>query len=366
MKPVLFRVTNNLNIGGVQRRMLDVLSHFVNDYDIHVVVYKEKGVLAEEFEKKGIKIHFVKAKGTFDFLAILKISKLMKKYKADIVHTHSMGGNIKGLIAAYLAGVKKRFAHVHVKMELHWYGRSKLKRLKHQLEEKIILCLFAKKIFFVSKSILDEFLKRFSLGLQEKCLVLYNGFDVESFPVKSLNHDKEFFKLGVALRLVESKNLTFIVDTIAILKNFKNNFKFYFVGDGPYKDYLQNYIKEKNLEVYFEFVGETKNPYSYITDFDLVVFPSKNEGLPAGLIEPLLMKVPVVAVDTEINREVINIYNGGILLEENPELFAKKIAEVLDNYEVFYKSLSFEKYHNEFDIKSHLFKLRKFYEGDEE
>ena len=128
-KPVLFRVTNNLNIGGVQRRLRSLLPRLLPYYDVHVVTYKDKGIFFDELASLGVKSHFIPLKGKWDPVGIYKMSRLFKKYNAQIVHTHSLGGNISGILAAAMAKVPVRVAQVHL-CHLHWYAQKKLHKKK--------------------------------------------------------------------------------------------------------------------------------------------------------------------------------------------------------------------------------------------
>ncbi len=98
-KPVLFRVTNNLNIGGITSRLRLVLPLLTKFFEVHVVTYKEQGVLVEELKQKGVHVHHLPIKGKWSPLSIYQYAKLFRQYKADIVHTHSFGGNITGILA---------------------------------------------------------------------------------------------------------------------------------------------------------------------------------------------------------------------------------------------------------------------------
>jgi len=67
---------------------------------------------------------------------------------------------------------------------------------------------------------------------------------------------------------------------------------------------------------------------------------SKFEGFPNSLLEASIMGVPSIACDFNSGaaREIINDGKSGFIIpvEENNELLANKINEMMDNYDSFY------------------------------
>lgn len=363
MKKVLFRITNNLNVGGVQKRLLETLPELLPYFNIHIIVYKEKGTLAEEFEKRGIKVHFVPSKTTWDISCILKIKNLLKKYHADIVHTHSYGGCIKGSIAAKWAGVKKVISHIHVPLEMHWYGKWKAKRYKKMIIEKLVHKFFVSKVVFVSKTLMDEYINKGGfIDNRNKLRVLYNGFDLSCFPLFPKEYNGDVFIIGSMGRIVESKNFFFFLHVASELVKQDVNFLFYIIGDGPLLNRLKSYVKEKKIEKYFVFTGMIKNPIQMLSDVHLYLFCSKTEGLGGALIEPLLTGTPVLAVENRVNREIMDLGRGGEVLPEDIELFVKKIFDIKNNYNNYKASLSFEQYRSLFSMERLISDYRELYE----
>jgi len=363
MKKTVFRITNNLNVGGVQKRLLETLPELLPYCNIHIIVYKEKGVLAEEFENKGIKVHLVPSKTTWDMSCILKIKKLLKKYDADIVHTHSYGGCVKGAIAAKLAGVKKIVSHIHAPLDMHWYGKWKVKRYKKMLMEKVIHWLFVDRVLFVSKTLMNEYLNKGSFFKKSKKLeVLYNGFDLSHFPLKKAYSSGNFFKIGAMGRVVESKNFSFFLHIACEILKKDKKFMFYLIGNGPLLNDFKKYTIERGIEKYFVFTGMVQKPVELLKDLDLYLFCSKTEGLGGSLVEPLLLGIPVLAVENPVNKEIIQNGHGGEVLAEDKKIFAQKIFEIKNSYSNYTESLSFDQYRSCFSMEKLIQKYKNIYD----
>ncbi|MDQ7031905.1 MAG: glycosyltransferase [Desulfonauticus sp.] len=314
-KPVLFRVTNNLDLGGVQRRLYALLPELTPFYHVHIVTYKKKGILFEELQKKGVFCHYLPLRGKWDPIGIIKMARLFKKYQADIVHTHSFGGNISGILAAFIAGVPVRIGQVHL-AKLHWYARG-LHRKKQIFEENIIHLLLSKKILFVSKESLNYFLQH-TIGLKSKCLILHNGINLtQNIKTKKteLTNLKQI-KIGFVGRIARGKGLDYFLNfALEVLKQDKN-YLFVVIGGGDitfWKSKIPAWAKENIL-----FLGQKKDVFSYYLDLDLLLFTSEPEveGMPGVVLEACGCGLPILARESEPVKEIKEYYSRIMFIDE--------------------------------------------------
>lgn len=72
---------------------------------------------------------------------------------------------------------------------------------------------------------------------------------------------------------------------------------FLIVGDGPYREKLEQEIKERHLESVLSLVGNVPNRdiARYYAVADLFIMPSEQEGFPRVLLEAMAMGIPFVA-----------------------------------------------------------------------
>lgn len=354
-KPVVFRVTNNLNIGGVQKRLRALLPLLSRDFEVHVVTYKDKGIFFEELKKLGVKTHFIPFKGKWDIIGIFKLSRLFRKYKADIVHTHSLGGNISGILAASLARVKVKIANVHL-AKLHWYAKNKLHKKKQALEENLIHLCFTDKILFVSKESLD-FFKQNTFGLEKKCLVLHNGLE---FPEKDIFIENQFSKkdnkvVGFVGRIAKGKGLDFFIDyALSILKE-DQRFLFLIVGGGN----IEHWQKKipTSFESNFIFTGEVKDVNRYYAMLDLLLFTSEPgvEGMPGVVLEAGFWGLPILSRYNKCIEEIQKYYSRIKFIEEDKTPL-QNIKEALGLPEVDKSKLE-----SEFSLEAMYERTKKIY-----
>jgi len=313
-KPVLFRVTNNLKVGGVQRRLRALLPLLTEHYEVHIVTYKEKGVLFDELAELGVHTHFLPRKGHWNPVAIWKLARLFHKHKADIVHTHSFGGNIFGILAAALARVPMRVGQVHLS-DLHWYGTTAMRRKKQMLEERLVHRLFSHKVLFVSRES-REYFKRHTRLPDKMLTILHNGLDlpgiIEAASRKELGLPEEKKLIGFVGRLARGKGAGRFLE-IAREASHQSPGKFHFVviGDGEVLSRHQAWSREQGLETDITFLGERHDIHRCYAALDCLIFCSDPgvEGMPGVVLEACAHGLPILALKTAPLEEIHAYYS---------------------------------------------------------
>ena len=104
-------------------------------------------------------------------------------------------------------------------------------------------------------------------------------------------------------------------------------------GDGPDRPALQRLIRERGLEHRVRLLGN--RPHAEIAALmaaaDVMLLPSRSEGLATVWVEALAAGTPVVSTDVGGIREVIDRPEAGRIVPPNPAEIAKAIADILDD-----------------------------------
>jgi 1,2-diacylglycerol 3-alpha-glucosyltransferase len=170
--------------------------------------------------------------------------------------------------------------------------------------------------------------------------VIPSPVDLAKF--EQLEPDKIRAKLGLAGceillyvgRLSEEKNLTFLINTFALLAKKRSNSRLVLVGKGVDELDLRRTVEKLDLKQQVIFTGPV--PYDEIPHYtaaaDLFVFPSKTDTQGLVLVEAMAAGTPVVAVEADSSREVLS-HGGGILVPGEVDSFASTIEQLLDNRE---------------------------------
>jgi glycosyltransferase involved in cell wall biosynthesis len=136
-------------------------------------------------------------------------------------------------------------------------------------------------------------------------------------------------KLVLAVgRLVEQKNHELAIRAIAQVPGAT----LAIVGDGPLRPELERLVADLQAPVIF--TGVRKDARALMGAADVVVMPSRWEGLPLTALEALASGTPLVATSVRGLRELLTDGENALLVPEDSEALASAIHRVLDDREL--------------------------------
>lgn len=292
-KKILFIITKS-NWGGAQRYVYDLATTLPKDQFEVSVAFGAEGLLAKKLQEAKIATFLVTALQrdvslSSDVKSFLKLLKLFRTEKPDIVHLNSSKAGGVGALAARIAGVPRIIFTVHGWP--FWERRSPLSRALIYLFSWLT-ALFSHKVIVVSNYDLSIAKKMPFVG--NKVIRIYNGIDL-NLPLGSAKAIRNEFPEGVRItgtigELNKNKN------QIALIEEARNNPNMYvaIVGDGENREFLYKKIKEYNLKAQIRLIG-FRPASEVLKGFDVFALPSIKEGLPYVLLEARVAGLPIVA-----------------------------------------------------------------------
>ena len=102
---VLHLITS-LEVGGTQHGLLLGLPRFDPERYEHIICSLMNRIpMAEQFRESGIEVHSLGLSRRTDLSVVLRLRRLMKKIKPDILHTYLLHANVLGRIVGRLVGI---------------------------------------------------------------------------------------------------------------------------------------------------------------------------------------------------------------------------------------------------------------------
>ena len=163
--------------------------------------------------------------------------------------------------------------------------------------------------------------------LRDQTSVLPIGVDITR-PIKLISRTQD-------PTIVHVGGFTFEKDHESLIRIFQKvldripEARLWLVGDGPLRPQIESLVSENNLKDKVSFFGYVSNPLDYTAAADVLVLPSKIEGLPGVILEAFYCKTPVVAYDTGGISEVLNTDTGFLIPSGDQKSFADAICYVL-------------------------------------
>ena len=179
--------------------------------------------------------------------------------------------------------------------------------------------------------------------------VINNGIDINS-PIKISRPGKivrqslgfnDSEKLVVCVsRLSYEKGLDIIVRAFPKLIEKDQSIYGVIVGDGPLKNEIKRLIEKVKMKDRLRLVGYSEHPGDYMQVADVVVLPSRSEGMPNVILEAMALGKPVVATDVGGVAEIISHNISGLVIKpENIDELIGSIIKILSEDE-FSKKIS--------------------------
>ncbi|MFX0136788.1 MAG: glycosyltransferase family 4 protein [Candidatus Hodarchaeota archaeon] len=360
-------------MSGVQKVMVDFLIHLDRRrYDIKVICHAE-GELTNVLTKHKISYIILpelrrKINLYFDVIAFLKLISIFKKYKFNIVHTHSSKPGFLGRLAAKIAGVQVIIHTVHG-FAFHQFS-SKWNILIFQLLEKIA-GLAADKIILLNKTDFEYAIKN-RIANVGKLIKIYNGIPLDKFDFEidiqkkkySLNIPNDYFIVGSVGRLWEQKSPhDFIAAIPDVLKQVPNTY-FLVIGNGHLRKDLESLSEKLSIQNYIKFLGWRNDVPEILKILDVFVQTSLWEGLSLSILEAMATRKPIVATNIKGNNELILNNRTGFLIQPNDfKKLASNIIRLLKNKKLA-KGMGREgrkRVEEKFNINSHVEQIENIY-----
>ncbi|MDI3534634.1 MAG: hypothetical protein PWQ82_999 [Thermosediminibacterales bacterium] len=309
----LAHVISDVNVGGAGRYLWNLLKYSNTELFNIDIICPHNGELFKLFSNLDFNLlELPDGDNTLSLKQFRVLNCYFSKNKYHIVHTHA---NLSGRLAAVLNKVPVK---VYTR---HGIGKNRTKMGK--LQNRLI-SLFTDRAVAVSNAVKDSLVRD---GFpSNKITVIYNGIDFEEIHnagfkniKKELGFDENIFVIGVVARLTPEKGHEILLKALQKLKQRDKQFKVLFIGDGVYKNNLENQIKNLGMENDVYILGYRKDVISIIKNLDISVLPSLSEGLGLALLESMACGVPVIGTKTGGIPEIIKHMHNGLLVKSGDE-----------------------------------------------
>jgi len=364
-------------MSGVQKVSLDELTHLDANYFDRLVVCKCPGEFTENLQKQGIRVHYIpeldrNISPWRDLRAYIALKNFFINEKPDIVHTHSSKTGILGRFAAKAANVPFIIHTVHG-FAFPAESQRAVKSLFKLLE--FIAGTFTDKLIVLNSS--DEKIAIHSLAIPSKKIILLpNGIDISTYcpadPQQRLELRKFLFKInsedhmiiGMIGRLWRQKNPQCFIRAAIDVANCRNDVSFFVIGDGEFRNELDQLIQSSNCSDRIYILGWRSDVPKLLKGLDVMVLPSRWEGMPLAILEAMSTGVPVVASNIPGNRDLISDrLDGSLFSSDDHKELAKILIDLIDQpaKRSRFSTMSLTKIHTKYTLHARIEKIIAIY-----
>lgn len=297
---------------GLDKKKFALSFILLNDKPSYLAAHlREMGIPVTEFSPGG-KSRWIQT--------AWKISRILRKEKADVIHTHMYVADILGQIAGRLAGVKTRVYTRHSSNESRKYHR------KNRIDR--FVNRHCTHVLAISENVKEILIKEEKVN-PEKIRLIHHGFDLDRFAqvpeadIRALdgkyNPAGKRPVIGVVARYSHWKGIQFIIEAFRdLLKAYPQALLLLAnARKGDYKDELAAQLAQLPVGSYHEIVFE-HNLFALYHLFDVYVHVPIDPELEAfgqTYVEALAAGIPSVFTLSGVAREFIRDRQNAMVVD---------------------------------------------------
>lgn len=290
--------SNQLKNDGITNSILNYYDH-MDRSDMEVDLLKTADIAPEikgRIQEIGLRVVFTQYRKHV-IRYILSTAKLIRKNRYEIVHVHGSSAILSiDLLAAWLGGCRVRIAH------------SRNTKCDHKVIDKLLRPLF--NVLCTERFACGQDAGRWLFG-DRPFIVIKNGKDIAKFrfdpevreSVRRTYGWTDHVVVGHVGNFNYQKNHEFLIRVFAELYKKNKKYRLVLMGSGTsYFDAAKEQVKKLGLEEAVLFMGSITNVPEMLQAMDLMLFPSRFEGLPNVVLEWQISGLPAIISD-KITKE---------------------------------------------------------------
>lgn len=313
-------VLNSSGLYGANRSLLGLIEHLCEKGHKCFAILPMKGAVEEEFKKLGVEYKvedyrscvwypgYIGAPFLVNLKNIPRISKLIKAWNVDLIHSNNSNYDI-GIILAKLLK-KKHVWHVREIMEKHYHTKNIFPRLYKWLraESDAVIC--------VSQYTYNYHMEHYP---NDNMKMIYNPYDVEYYNIERTEFaSKDKVTILMAGSMNSSKRQMDGVKAIdRLVKHGIQNIELILAGGGDagYIEEISNYISDNHLEGWIRIVDFVQDLRALRNEADIALCCSVDEALPRVVVEGMLGEMLAIGANSGGVAELIEHKKRGLLYE---------------------------------------------------
>jgi len=310
-------VITKLELGGAQQNTLYTVSHMDRRRFEPILVTGKEGMLVDEAIASGVPTHLVDSlvreiSPVRDAAALARLTRLLRRERPDIVHTHSSKAGILGRWAATLAGVPLIVHSIHG-FGFH-EGQSRLLRESLVALERLTGRFATTAFVAVSRANIETGLD-LELFPEERVCLIRSGIRLERFrPADAPGNGS--LKVGMVACLKPQKSPEDFVEVARrVIRAMPPAppVTFALAGDGELRPAVERQVAEAGLSHLVSLEGWSRDIPGFLRGLDVLLHTSRWEGLPRVFPEAMSTGLPIVATRVDGAPEAIEDSVTGFL-----------------------------------------------------
>jgi glycosyltransferase involved in cell wall biosynthesis len=317
---IIAQVIGDLRIGGAERLFVNLANSLEAET---VVILTGQGAIQRDLQESldsRIKVYESPVRKRLLVPDLIRLARLFRKLRCNVVHTHMFWANLYGSVAAALAAVPVTITSEH--------GRNEWKKRRHRWLESRVISRSAKRRLCVSQDILDR--RRDVDGIPaSKLEVSPNG---TSIPELDHGGNSRELVIGSVGRLVKEKDFPTLVEAVSRLAQAGYEWRLEIVGGGPAREAIESAIRANQAQDFVSLVGVQQDVGRWLRRWSIFASSSIQEGQPIALLEAMAYELPCVATAVGGVPDTLADGSEGLIVQPgHADALFRALQEMIDN-----------------------------------
>ncbi len=361
MKKKILFTTYDLNMGGIERSLVNLVNNFdLNKYDVTIILQKKEGYLLNELDERIIVKGYNLSKSRYKIIRkFINLFKIINVYfsninKFDFSFCYGYGYKPSAVLA--LLASKNNAVWMHTNIVEFIRNQNDL-NLPEQKVYKLVNKFLRKRKFknfkkylFVSQNALEAYAVLYPCE-KEKLVLCHNYIDYKTIIKGSKTKVSDMYKkdkltfINISRHTEYDKKLSRIINAIEKL-NKSYDFKLIMIGDGKDNSLYKDMVNKKNLKDVVYFYGKKENPFPYLKNADALVMSSSFEGFPTTFFEAMVLNIPIITTDVSDSKDIIKDKYGLVVDNDDTSIYLG-MKQFLDKKFIIKEKFNYKKYNDD-------------------
>jgi glycosyltransferase involved in cell wall biosynthesis len=288
----VLHVITGLGVGGAEHQLRSILQHTRHESD--VVTLYNPGPVADMIRADGGSVRDLGMTSNTQISALLRLRRLIRAGRYDVVHAHLYRSQIYGRPAAWLAATPVILSTEHSIGETHLERRPMTPGIR-------ALYLGTEFLSDITIAVSPAVRERLLKWRDRRMTVIPNGVDMQRVAFDEHARDRvraefgigaDVYLIGVLGRLDPNKQFDMVIEAVAPLLG--DDVKLIIVGKGNERDHLEQAARDHGVTGQVIFAGERHDVADMLSAMDLFVASSKQETFGLSVLEGLANGLPVL------------------------------------------------------------------------
>lgn len=337
--PLVAHVIYSLGVGGLENGLVNLINNMPRDRYRHAIVCLHGFTdFAKRIQDSDVPIYSLDKKPGKDLGLYVRLGRLLRQLKPDIVHTRNLTALEGQLVAAIT--VPARRVHGEHGREIDVAGLN----IKYNLLRRMIRP-FVHRYITVSRD-LEQWLVA-QIGVEpSRIRQIYNGVDSQKFrPWRKEDpappwqaqfaHDQQVI-IGTVGRMAAIKDHLTLVRAFVMLiqqhPHLRETARLVIVGDGPCRENCEQLLAQAGLSDCACLMGERDDVAELMRAMDIFVLPSRGEGISNTILEAMATGLPVLATQVGGNPELVHAsVTGRLVPADTPQAMAQALFDYVND-----------------------------------